>query len=227
MKKLSFRSILLGGGIVLFVPLICFFILRGAGHTGHVKVPGNFGVDSVIEKTVDGKKVYDTIYHTIQDNSFISHLNDSVNLAKDYTRKMLLINFFSTADSEISKTLTYHMRHIQQGFKLKKTDTAIQLISIATKPEKDNVPAIRTYANENTHDHDTWTFLTGDSSKINQFVTSELFLSDYTSPENQDVKHQIVLVDKYRNIRAYYNGLDSMQIKQCIDDIATLMVEKK
>ncbi len=225
MKKLSLRSIILGSGIALFIPLICYFILRSAGHTGHVKVPGNFGIDTVIEKTVDGKHIYDTIYHTIQDNFFISHLNDSVNLARDYPRKMLLINFFSTSDTVVSNTLTYHMQHIQQGFKLKKTDTALQLISIATHPKLDDVPAIRTYADNHTHDHDTWTFLTGDSTMINAFAMSELFLSDF-STNSEDARQKIVLVDKYRNIRGYYNGLDSMHIKQCIDDIATMMVEK-
>lgn len=225
MKKLSLRSILLGGSIVLFVPLICYFILRSAGHTGHVKVPGNFGIDTVIEKTVEGKTVYDTVFHTIQDNSFISHLNDSVNLATDYPRKMLLINFFSTADTGLTKTLTYHMRHIQQGFKLKKTDTSLQLISIATQPVIDDVQAIRKFANEQSHDHDTWTFLTADTNQITDFAINELFLKEFNTA-NSKGNQNIVLVDKFRNIRAYYNGLDSIDIKRCIDDIAVMMVEK-
>lgn len=224
MKNLSLRSILLGFSIAVIVPLICFLILRGAGHDGHVAVPKNYGVDSVVEKMVDGKKQYDTIYHTVGKTNFLSHLNKPVDIATDYPGKTLIINFFTTGEDASSDRLTYHMSRIQSGFKLKKNDTSIQLLSVATDPSLDDLPAMRAYANKHTLDHDTWTFLMADSSEVNRVAMEELRLRDIDP--SKDYKAQIVMLDKYHNIRGYYNGLDSMDIKRCIDDVALLMVEK-
>lgn len=225
-KNLSVRSIILGGGIAVFVPLICFLILRGAGHDGHVAVPKNYGIDTVITKTVDGETVIDTLYHTMGETNFLSHLNKRVDLSTDYPRETLVLNFFTTGDNANSDKLAYHMKRIQAGFKLKKHDTSIQLISIASNPEIDSLEALRNYANEHTLDHDTWTFLTGAKEEIMRVVANDLFLPQLSSLEKNSVPTDIILIDKYRNIRGYYDGLDSMEIKRCIDDVALLMVEK-
>jgi len=225
-KKFRPRSIILGIGIAVIVPLICYFILRSAGHTGHVAVPGNYGMDTVIETVVDGQKQYDTVYHTMQDNHFISHLGDSINLAKDFNGKILIINFFNSFDEPNSEKLSYHMSHIQKGFQSKKTDTAIQLISISTGHPEENIQSIREYADSKTHNHDSWTFLLSSQAYANEFASNELFPDRTVSIEKYHPLKQIILIDKFRNIRGYYNGLDSMEIKRCIDDVAFMMVEK-
>ncbi len=226
MNNWSIRSKILGGGIALFVPLICYFILRSTGHTGHVAVPQHFGIDTVITKNVDGKELADTIYHTIGRTQLLSHLNKTVDLKEDFDRKTLVINFFSISDSSTrSDKLSYHMGRIQKGFKMKKHDSAVQLLSIAIFPEKDSLQSIRTYANEHTLDHDTWTFLRGSNEEIERIAKKEFFMQDF-SPNQNGVPADIILIDKYRNIRGYYNGLDSLDIIRCIDDIAILMVEK-
>ena len=225
MKNLSLRSLLLGSGIALFVPVICFFILRSAGHTGHVYAPPHFGIDSVLETKSDGVTQYDTIYHQIQNAVFTNHLNQSVNLSTDYPRRMLVIGFFDTENKTVSDKISYHLGHIQNGFRLKKTDTSIQMISISCGNPDDNLKAVRAYANKETHDHDTWAFLLSDSAKTARFAKEELFLTQ-GDQLRKDYHSQLILVDKYRNIRGYYNGLDSMQVKDCIDDMAIMMVEK-
>jgi protein SCO1/2 len=224
-KNLSLRSILLGSGIALFVPVICYFILRSAGHTGHVYAPPHYGIDSIRETTQDGVTQYDTVFHQIQNAVFTNHLNEEVNLSTDYPRRMLVISFFDTKNKLVSDKISYHIGHIQNGFRLKKTDTSIQMVSISTGNPSDDLPTVRAYANSNTYDHDTWDFLLSDSTKTARFAKEELFLSD-NDQLRKDYKSQIILVDKYRNIRGYYDGLDSMQVKDCIDDMAIMMVEK-
>ena len=56
-------------------------------------------------------------------------------------------------------------------------------------------------------------------NRISYFIKNELELqkNDYS---------KIVLIDKYRNIRGYYNGLDSNNVRLCAEDISYLMVEK-
>lgn len=226
-KKLNWRTFVFGVGIAVIVPTICFFILRSTGHTGHIKRPPNYAVDSVIQKTVDGQTVYDTVWHTVKNQAFISHLNDTVRIAEAFPGKMLLINFFSIKDTANAALLTYHMKMLQKGFK--KRDTSMQLVSISVDPFKNQVETLRDLANTNSSDHDTWTFITTDPKQVFDFAKEELRLDlkkingtdeAYAAPQ------EIVLLDKYRNIRGYYNGLDSMEVKRCIDEMAVIMVEK-
>jgi len=62
-------------------------------------------------------------------------------------------------------------------------------------------------------------FCNGSDSSIQNYLQNELELqkNDYS---------KIVLIDKYRNIRGYYNGLDSNNVRLCAEDISYLMVEK-
>jgi protein SCO1 len=226
-KKLNWRTVVFGVGLALFIPVICYFILRSSGHTGHVIRPKHYAMDSIKTRVVEGKTIQDTVFHTIKDEVFISHLNDSVHIASDYPRKLLLINFFFTSCTTICPKMTYHMEMLQKGFK--KRDTSMQLISISVDPKTDDVTTLRNYANTHSLDHDSWTFLTGDKTRIYDFARNELRLKlpDGTGSEDDFIHpNEFVLVDQYRNIRGYYNGLDSMDIKRCIDEMAVLMVEK-
>ncbi len=188
-------------------------------------MPSHYGVDSVIEKTENGETITDTVFHMMQDNQFVTHLNRSVNLAKDYKGQMLIINFIDTRDTVRGNKLSDYMGHIQKGFKLKKTDSAIQLITFSLNPYE-NLQSLRTYADQFTHDHDSWHFLIGTKDSIKRFAENELFLTDFADSSNSSTLEKLVLVDKYRNIRGYYDTKDSMQVKYCIDDIAFMMVEK-
>lgn len=226
MKKNRIRTIVFGVGIAFFVPLICYFILKSKGHTGHIKLPSFYGIDSVIDKKQDDIIQKDTIYHIMKDTRFISHLNDSINISSDYDGKMLLISFFYTNDTADDARLSYHMKKIQAGFKEKKNEGKMQLLSITVDPTRDSVNAIRIYANKLTGDHDTWTFLTGEARSIHNFIRKELFVPYPETTAAIYLPHEFVLVDKYRNIRGLYNGLDTAQIKNCLDDMAKLMIER-
>lgn len=225
-KKLNWRTLVFGVGIAVIVPTICFFILRSTGHTGHIKRPPNYAVDSVIQKTVDGELVNDTIWHTVKNQAFISHLNDTVRIGNDFPGKMLLVNFFKTTDTANSALLTYHMKMLQKGFK--KRDTSMQLVSISIDPFNDQVEMLRDYANTHSTDHDTWTFITTSQNELYTFAKDELRLEVSKNEEKVILEqpNEIVLLDKYRNIRGYYDGLDSMDVKRCIDEMAVIMVEK-
>jgi len=37
----------------------------------------------------------------------------------------------------------------------------------------------------------------------------------------------LVLIDKQRYVRGYYNGLDTAELRKCADDIGLLSMQKK
>jgi protein SCO1/2 len=109
-------------------------------------------------------------------------------------------------------------------------DTTVHFVSVTVQPEADSFPALRAYAENYDADHDRWWFLTGDRNAIYDYAHNELGLvMGETTGGAEDMTHsqKIVLVDKDRNIRGYYDGLDPDDLKRCADDIIILSLEKK
>ena len=120
------------------------------------------------------------------------------------------------------------MTIMQKAFK--KNDTTVHLISITVDPENDTVAALRAYAESFKADFDHWWFLTGDRSKIYHYLRDELKLMVKPADagvEELDHTPTIVLIDKDRLVRGYYNGLDAATLKQCAEDIGLLSMQKK
>ena len=119
------------------------------------------------------------------------------------------------------------MQLLNKAFK--KNDSSMRFVSISVDPATDSVPRLRAYADKVHANHDKWFFTTGDKQAIYHYARKELDLQlvdgdggadDFIHPE------QFVLLDKYRNIRGYYNGLDSEKVRLCAEDITYLMLEK-
>ena len=221
------KSFIIGGMFSLFIPLAAYLYLRFSGHDGHIPLPKFYGVDRIDSSLKDGKMAYDTVFHTVNELSLINHLGQPVQLNQDLKGKILVINFFFTSCQTICPNLTKNMKLLNKAFK--KNDTSIRFISITVNPEVDSVPMLREYADRIGINHDKWYFATGNKADIYQYARQELQLdlpqgngdqADFIHPE------QFVLIDKYRNIRGYYNGLDSDKVRLCAEDIAMLMVEK-
>jgi protein SCO1/2 len=221
------KSILIGGFFSAFVPLGAYLFLRMNGHDGHITLPKVYGYDRIDSVLTDGKMRYDTTWHTCNDLQLISQLGDTVRLNETFAGKILVVNFFFTSCQTVCPIQTKNMKLMNKAFK--KNDTSIRFISITVDPLNDSVPVMRAYANRQEPNHDKWIFGTGSKEAIYNYARNDLKLNlpvndslenDFIHPE------QFVLIDKYRNIRGYYNGLDSNDIRRCAEDIAYLMVEK-
>ncbi len=226
-KKLNIKSILIGGFFSAFVPIGAYLFLKLNGHDGHIKLPKTFGIEKIDSRTEDGKTTYDTTYHTVNDIRLISQLGDTVSINETLKGKILIINFFFTSCVTICPELTKNMKLLNKAYK--KNDSSIRFLSISVDPDNDSVLRLRQYADKYDANHDKWLFLTGNKKEIYNFARKELFLTlgegdggkdDFIHPD------KFVLVDKYRNIRGYYNGLDSNNVRVCAEDAAYLMVEK-
>ena len=221
------KSILIGGLFSAFVPLAAYLFLRMNGHDGHIKLPKVFGIDRIDSVLVEGKMRYDTTWHTCNDLQLISQLGDTVRLNETFAGKIMVVNFFFTHCQTICPVQTKNMKLLNKAFK--KNDTSVRFISISVDPLNDSVPVLRAYANRQEANHDKWIFGTGSKEAIYNYARNDLKLAlpandslenDFIHPE------QFVLIDKYRNVRGYYNGLDSDDVRRCAEDMAYLMVEK-
>lgn len=221
------RSILIGGLFSTFIPVGAYLFLRMNGHDGHVTLPNHYGIDKIDSSMVEGIWKKDTTFHTTSEIALISQLGDTIHLNEDLKGNILVVNFFFTSCKTICPIQSKNMQLLNRAFK--KNDTSVRFISISVDPAVDSVSALRAYADRIGVNHDKWFFMTGNKVDIYNYARKELFLD---LPEGQgDVKDFIhpdkfVLIDKYRNIRGYYNGLDSDKVRLCAEDITYLMLEK-
>ena len=212
------------GGIAVAVLLpLSFWIYfnQKVGSSIKNQLPDYYVADSV---TPAG----DTIFHTVADIELTNQLGQAVSLNKDLAGKMLVVNFMFTTCPTICPRLTNNMLLLQRAFR--KNDTTVHLVSLTVDPERDSFPALRDYADRYKVNHDHWWFLTGDRDIIYNFARNELKVTMQPGDGGTDDfihSQKLVLLDRERNIRGYYDGLDSAELKRCSDDIVLLSLEKK
>jgi protein SCO1 len=215
---------------VLIFPIVCFLVVWNKGGDGHVKLPNQFGhIDSIKSGTFKGKNLQDTFYRTVPNIVLTNQLGKQVNLFDDVKGKFVVVDFFFTTCKTTCPKLNSNLKFLQT--KYKKADSLLAFTSISVDSKNDSVPALRAYANSMGANHDKWWFCVGDSKQIKKYMYNDMCMPDMQAADtaNDAVVHsnKWVLLDLDRNIRGYYNALDTTEIRRCADDISLLILEKK
>ncbi|RYZ97666.1 MAG: SCO family protein [Sphingobacteriaceae bacterium] len=181
-----------------------------------------YGNREPVTKTVDGKQVIDTLYHTIPPFSFVNQYGDSIT-DKSLNGKIYVADFFFTTCPSICPVMHRNMLAVYKTFK----DTAdVRIISYTIDPKHDTVKVLKKYADALGIAGDTWWLL--QNNKEYTYKLSESYL--VTTPKD-DQKEKFVhdgyfiLVDKQKHIRGSYDGTDEAQVKQLVEDIKALRAE--
>ena len=226
------KKALLSLCIVALLPVVSYLIVKTASDDA-VVMPPRYFPDSVINKIVDGKTVTDTVWHRINNISLVNQLGDTVSL-DDINGSIIIADYFFTRCPSICPTLTKSMKSLQDAMKMKdyrrRIDSSyVRFISFSVDPERDSPDVLKKYADKYAVNHDTWWFLTGDKKTIYDFAFNELKLGlqDGKGIDSNFIHTQkFVLIDKNRNVRGYYNGLDSSSMSKLSEDLTLLMLEK-
>lgn len=225
LSKRKSKGFLIGIAVAILLPL-SFFLYYNDSVTHAIKIPKYYRPVAIDSHEVKGKMVYDTTFHKLNGIKLVNQLGQEVDLNKDLKGKILLINFFFTRCPSVCPMLTDHISVVLRSFNKKNTDI-VQFISISVDPN-DSVPALRAYADKYTTQHDRWWFLTGNKDSIYNYAKNELGLKlEAETPDDFIHSQQVVLVDSFRNIRGYYDGLDVNSISKVGDDIILLKLEKR
>lgn len=215
-----------GLAVALLLPLSFYFIAKLLSKD-KIELPGHYVVDRVDTIVEDGDTYADTVYHKVADVSLTNQLGKEVSINGDLKDNIVVINFFFSTCPTICPKLTGNMTMLQKAFK--KNDTTVHFVSISVDPETDTFQALRSYSEQYNVDHDHWWFLTGDRSKIYNYATNELHVVMGENGQGADQfihTQKLVLLDKKRHIRGYYDGLDTAELRRCADDIILLTMEK-
>jgi len=95
---------------------------------------------------------------------------------------------------------------------------------VSVNPEYDSPAVLKKYANKYGAVHANWHFLTGAREKIKELAVESFKVGDIKDPIFHSAK--FILVDRDNQIRGYYEGTETDEVKVLFKDIALLLKEK-
>lgn len=182
------------------------------------------GRSEVVEREVDGKTVYDTIYHTIDDFRFVNQDSAIVTNAT-FEDKVYVTDFFFTTCPTICPIMKQQMLRIHEAYK---DNPQVALLSHTIDPKHDTVALLKDFSEKLGVSSDQWHFVTGDQDEIYD-IGEKSYLSVMAEEEGAPGGYihsgAIILVDKDRRIRSVMDGTVPEQVDVMIADIQRLLDE--
>lgn len=196
-------------------------------------MPRHYIYDSVVTRSVNGKQVSDTLWHRLPDFNFQNQLGKTVGW-KDIGNKIVVADFFFTNCPTICPRMTRNMKTLQDGIGNAKRvgdkqAEFIHFLSFSVDPERDSVSELKSWADRFQINPYNWWLLTGPKKEIYDLSINEMKMG-LVDGKGIDTSFfhtdYMVLIDRNRNIRGYYHGLDSAAVAKLSRDIVVLSLEK-
>lgn len=222
----------LGLGIALFLPLVSYWLVKGLGSDA-AHMPRKYFADSVVERRTDGKISFDTVWHKIPDFRLTDHLGQPFS-GSMMDGRIYVVNTFFTRCPNICPGLTRNIRKMQVSFENPKRkrfgDTSIvSFLSISVDPDRDSVPSLKHWADRFHVNSDNWRLVSGSKKETYDLLLNDFHLSAQDG-EGIDTNfihtEKVMLIDRERIVRGFYNGLDSADMADLAKDIGRLYLEK-
>jgi protein SCO1 len=139
--------------------------------------------------------------------------------------KIWIADFIYTTCPGPCPMISSRMSELQKP--LEKTD--VRLVSFSVDPEKDTPQVLRGYAEKLQADPARWDFLTGPKSAIYKLSHDgfKLAVSDGSDEQGIPVHStRMVLVDRYGQIRGYYDATEADAVTKLMADTSHLLREQ-
>lgn len=210
MKKYKEALLLL---VIIGAPVLFYLFLK-TGKQRYVYLP-------VYGERVYDEQLKDTVYHTIPDFTFTDQTNREISLA-DFDTSIIVADFFFASCPEICPKLNKNLSTV-----VEKTVAMpnVKFISHTVDPENDSVPVLAEYAARFKADPKRWHFVTGSKQALYDIAMKGYLVP--VSEEDTTIDHtqNLILIDPWKRIRGYYDGLNKEDVDKLIDEIKVLQVE--
>ncbi len=183
-----------------------------------------FGYREVMATEVDGRKVIDTVYHSIADFEFLNQ--DSVVVTNaTFKDKIYVTDFFFTSCRTICPKMKTQMLRVYDSIQSKPD---VLILSHTIDPEHDDVALLHDFAERLGVSSNKWHFVTGDQETIFEIAQTSYFATamvDATEPDGFIHSGAFLLIDKQQRIRGKYDGTLEEDVNRLIVDIKRLQKE--
>lgn len=183
-----------------------------------------FGQREVIAIEIEGKKVADTVYHTIANFQFVNQDSALVTL-ETFEGKIYVADFFFTSCRTICPIMKTQMLRVYNAIQ---DMPEVLILSHTIDPDYDTVALLHDFADRLGVTSDKWHFVTGNKDSIYTLAQTSYFataLEDKTEPDGFIHSGAFLLIDKKGRIRGKYDGTVEEDVNRLIADIARLRKE--
>lgn len=158
--------------------------------------------------------------HTAKSFSFINQ-DGKLLTEKDVQNKVTVVEYFFTSCPSICPVMNQNLKKVYDEFK-KNPD--FMILSHTVDPERDSVPVINRYAKRFGAKIPGWQFLTGDKNALYEAASKDYLLSAMDSGNANFIHTQyVVLLDRKRQVRGFYDFTNSENISKLESDIKLLL----
>jgi len=183
-----------------------------------------YGNRQAVTKIVNGQSVTDTVYQTIPPFKLINQYGDSIS-DKDLNGKIYVADFFFTSCPSICPGMQRNMLKVYDAYK---NTPDVKILSYTIDPKYDSVKVLKAYADKLGVTGNTWWFIQGKKDDTYRLAEKSYLVAvsrDTTVPGGYVHQGYFVLVDKQKRVRGSYDGTNTEQVSQLIDDIKILKAE--
>ncbi|HET6244561.1 MAG: SCO family protein [Bacteroidetes bacterium] len=183
-----------------------------------------FKLSDINPKMVDENKEKKTGTHRIAAFELISQQGIKVT-EKVLENKIYVADFFFTTCPSICPAMSAQMKRVNDNFK---DHQDIMLVSHSVMPEIDTPEVLQEYAQRYGALPGKWLFLTGDKKDIYALARQSYFaVTTQGDGDEHDFIHteNLILVDKEKRIRGFYDGTDKNDVNRLISEIDILKKE--
>ena len=109
-----------------------------------------------------------------------------------------------------------------------KNNKDVKFLSHTVDPEIDTVEQLKRYAIEHNANTQKWMFVTGSKKSLYEIARNSYLLNAEKGdggPDDFIHTQNFALIDKEKHIRGYYDGTDTNEVNQLINDINLLLAE--
>ncbi len=194
-----------------------------------ILLPLSFYIYFEIKKNNTGlriKKLPVLSQTVLPDFKLVSHTGDTLT-RKNAEGKILVSDFFFTKCRGICPAMSRNMKKLQHYLLSNKNlESPFILLSHTVDPYYDSVSVLSDYAEVYGADGKNWFLVTGNKKQLYDLAINFYKLPALESPEDTlnpyTHSERFTLVDKEGYIRGYYDGTDSVKVKQLMKDIMDL-----
>ncbi len=140
----------------------------------------------------------------------------------DFDTSIIVADFFFASCPDICPKLNRNLSKV-----VEKTAAMpnVKYISHTVDPENDSVPVLAEYAARFKANPDRWHFVTGSKQSLYEIAEKGYLVPVTAEDTTIDHTQNLILIDPWRRIRGYYDGLNPKEVEKLIDEIKVLQVE--
>jgi protein SCO1 len=192
--------------------------------------------EPIIEKVINRKSYqpeYDTVFHKVGPFSLVDQTNKIVT-EKIVENKIYVADFFFTRCGTICPKMSTQLTRVQDKFE---NENDVLILSHSVDPTFDSASKLDIYAKKYEAKYGKWYFLTGTKKDIYTMALKQYFVpvSDAAAydfaiknPDEAFIhSEKLILVDKNKVIRGFYDGTNAKDVDRLIVEIKILLDNDK